>query len=287
MDLYQIRYFVAISETGSFTKAAERLFVSQPSLSAGIKKLEQELGVILYERGGRKAVLTSAGKFFLGKAQTILNEYQTTLQELKGFQTKPTLRLGVLRTLLVESICLLISSFQAQYPNVLIELVDGTTTELQEWLEEGQVDLGITVLNNTEETKNSLTLFQQRRALAVSLNHPFAIKGSVRLKDIDGQPYIDRLHCELWAESRQLLESKDIHPHIVYRADREEWVISLIATGLGIAIMPEWENLAHIAFIPISDLPLHRTVSLVWRISSESEMLEKFCAFAKSHNWQA
>lgn len=81
--LQKIRYFVAIAETGSFTNAAERLSVSQPSLSAGIKKLEQELAVKLLERGGRRAILTPAGKFFLEKAQKILNEYQTTLQELK------------------------------------------------------------------------------------------------------------------------------------------------------------------------------------------------------------
>jgi DNA-binding transcriptional LysR family regulator len=69
MDLYQINYFLAIVETGSFTKAADSLFVSQPSLSAGIKKLEQELGVVLLERGGRKVLLTAAGNLFLEKAK--------------------------------------------------------------------------------------------------------------------------------------------------------------------------------------------------------------------------
>ncbi len=285
MDLYQIRYFVAITETGSFTKAAERLFVSQPSLSAGIKKLEQELGVILFERGGRRAVLTSAGKFFLGKAILILNEYQATLRELKGFHTQPTLRLGTLRAMRIDSLAGLIGTFQAQYPNVLIELLDGTPAELRDWLEQGEIDLGITVLGNSEDTKNSLALFRQRRLLAVSVNHPFAQRGTVQLMDLNEQPYIDRMHCELWGETRQLFESKAFQPRIVYRADREEWVLSLIAAGLGVAIMPKWQNIPAVVYIPIADLPLHRTVSLCWRTRSESDLIDKFCAFATSNNW--
>ncbi|MBV8884141.1 MAG: LysR family transcriptional regulator [Chroococcidiopsidaceae cyanobacterium CP_BM_RX_35] len=282
--MYQIRYFVAIVETGSFTKAAERLFVSQPSLSAGIKKLEQELGVILFERGGRRAVLTSAGKFFLEKATIILNEYQATLRELKGFHTQPTLRLGTLRTIRIDSLAGLIGTFQTQYPNVLIELLDGTPAELQDWLEQGEIDLSMTVLSS-EGTKNSLALFHQRRSLAVSVKHPFAQRGTVQLMDLNGQPYIDRMHCELWGETRELFDSRAFVPRIVYRADREEWVLSLIAAGLGVAIMPEWQNIPAVAYIPIADLPLHRTVSLCWRTRSESDVIDKFCAFATSHNW--
>jgi DNA-binding transcriptional LysR family regulator len=130
-----------------------------------------------------------------------------------------------------------------------------------------------------------LALFQQRRSLAVSVNHPFAQRGTVRLVELDGQPYIDRMHCELWGETRQLFESKACQPRIVYRADREEWVISLIAAGLGVAIMPEWQDIPAVAYIPIVDLPLHRTVSLSWRMGYESDVIEKFCTFAASHDW--
>ncbi len=79
--------------------------------------------------------------------------------------------------------------------------------------------------------------------------------------------------------------SKAFQPRIVYRADREEWVLSLIAAGLGVAIMPEWQNIPAIVYIPIADLPLHRTVSLCWRTRYESDLIDKFCAFATSNNW--
>jgi DNA-binding transcriptional LysR family regulator len=285
MDLYQIRYFLAIAETGGFTKAAERLFVSQPSLSAGIKKLEQELGVTLFERGGRRAVLTAAGKFFLGKATTILNEYQATLRELKGFQNQPTLRLGTLRTIRIASLAGLIGAFQAQHAHVLIELLDGSLTELHDWLEQGEIDLAMTVLDRGEDVKSSLSLFQQRHALAVSVNHPFAQRGTVRLAELHEQPYIDRMHCELWGETRQLFEQKTLQPRIVYRANHEEWVIALIAAGLGIAIMPEWQNIPGIVYIPVADLPLHRVIGLVWRAGQNSVVSDRFRTFAASHGW--
>lgn len=285
MDLYQIRYFLAIVETGGFTKAAERLFVSQPSLSTGIKKLEQEFGVILFERGGRRAVLTPAGKFFLEKAKTILNEYQATLRELKGFHNQPTLRLGTLRTIRINSLSGLIRDFQAQHPNLLIELIDGTIEDLRNWLDEGEIDLAITVLDGREDPKTSTVLFQQRRMLAVSTTHPFAQRGTVRLVDLAGQPFIERLHCELWRETQTLLASKNIQPRIVYRADHEEWVISLVAAGLSMTIMPEWQDILEVTYIPVSDLALQRTIGLIWRTGQASEVIDKCCAFAASHNW--
>lgn len=285
MDLYQIRYFLAIAQTGSFTKAAERLFVSQPSLSAGIKKLEQELGVRLFERGGRRATLTPAGKFFLEKATNILNEYQATLRELKQFHHQPTLRLGILQAIRIASLAGLIRDFQTQHSHVAIELLDGTIEDLNQWLEDGEIDLAITVLDNRKDSKISLALFHQRRLLAVPESHPFARRKTVRLAELDRQPYIDRIHCELCKETRQLFESKDIHPRIVYRADREEWTLALVAAGLGLAIMPEWSNTPAVVYIPIVDLSLQRTVGLVWRSRHESEAIDKFCTFAASHHW--
>ncbi len=285
MDLYQIRYFLAITETGSFTRAAERLFISQPSLSAGIKKLEQELGVKLFERGGRRAIPTPAGKFFLEKAKNILNEYQVTLQALKGFHHQPTLRLGVLRAIRIDSLAKLIRDFQVEHSHLLIELLDGTVENVHQWLEDGEIDLAMTVLNAPEDPKTSLALFHQQRKLAVPASHPLAQRKTVRLIELDGQPYIDRMHCELCRETPQMFESKGIHPHIVYRADNEEWVIALVAAGLGLAIMPEWPNTPAVVYIPLVDLPLKRTVGLVWRSGYESGIIDKFCTFAVSHNW--
>jgi DNA-binding transcriptional LysR family regulator len=286
MDIYQIRYFLAIAETGGFTKAAERLLVSQPSLSAGIKKLEQELDVILFERGGRRAVLTPAGQFFLTKAQSILTEHQSVLRELKTFKAQPILRLGLLRTIRISSFAQLIGDFRQTYPNVAIELQDGGSVELREQLELGEIDLLVTGLDGEEANGNSLPLFRQRIALAVANSHPFAQRKSVRLNELDGQPYIDRMHCKLRATVKQKFEAHGLQHHIVYRADNEDWVIALVAAGLGIAIMAEWRNLPGITYLPISDWSIERTIGLVWRTGHENDSVKAFCKFAASHDWQ-
>ncbi|BAU12338.1 transcriptional regulatory protein LysR family protein [Leptolyngbya sp. NIES-3755] len=285
MDIYQIRYFLAIVETGGFTKAAERLLVSQPSLSAGIKKLEQELGVILFERGGRRAVLTAAGKFFLTKAQSILNDYHAVLHELKTFKTQPILRLGLLRTIRISPFAQLIAAFRQTYPNSAIELQDGDPAALRERLELGEIDLLVTGLDGIEANGNTLPLFRQRIALAVSNTHPFAQRKSVRWSELDGQPYIDRLHCGLRCSVKQQFEAQGLRQNVVYRADNEDWVIALVAAGLGMTVMAEWRDLPGVTYIAIADWEVERTVGLVWRVGQDNDSIKAFCQFAATHDW--
>ena len=286
MDLYQIRYFLAITETGSFTKAAERLYMSQPSLSAGIKKLEKELGVVLFERGGRKVLLTPTGQLFLEKAQNILQEYQSALHMIKGFKDRPTLRLGTLHTIRGCSLARLIGAYRQKHPNVVIELRNGHLEELRELLEDGQIDIAITSLEQNDDLASAQQLFQQPLLLAVPADHAFAQRSSIQLSELDGQPYIERIHCELWRACPQMFESVGIQPQIIYWADHEEWVIALIQVGLGISIMPVWQGLNHLTYIPISDLCLKRTVGLKWRAQQQSDIVDWFRIFAKSHDWQ-
>jgi DNA-binding transcriptional LysR family regulator len=285
MDIYQIRYFLAIVETGGFTKAAERLLVSQPSLSIGIKKLERELAVSLFERGGRRAILTPAGQLFLTKARSILTDYQDILRELKTFKAQPILRLGLLRTIRISGFARLIGAFRQVHPNVAIELKDGGTTELHEQLLVGELDVFVTGLDGMETNGHSLSLFRQRIALAVANSHPFARRKSIRLDELDAEPFIDRMHCKFRETVKQQFMERGLQQHVVYRADNEDWVIALVAAGLGITIMSEWQDLPEITYIPISDWTVNRTIGLVWRAGQDSEAVKTFCRFAASHNW--
>lgn len=285
MDLYQIRYFVTIAQTGNFTKAAERLFVSQPSLSAGIKKLERELGVMLFERGGRRVLLTPAGQFFLAKAEAMLKDYQFMLQDIQKFKEQPTLRLGTLHTLRGCDLAELIGAFRSKHRNVAIELHSGYLENLSDWLEAGDIDLAITWLR-ADESKDSLFLFSQQLMLAVFPSHPFAQRPTVPLMDLNGQPYIERLHCEFWRSGPHLFESAGVEPHIVYSANSEEWVISLIQAGLGMSLMPKWRQLSNLIYVPIDNLSIARTIGLKWRNHHASEAVEWFRKFASNYAWQ-
>ncbi|NET33196.1 MAG: LysR family transcriptional regulator [Cyanothece sp. SIO1E1] len=286
MDLYQIKYFLAIAETGSFTKAADRLFVSQPSLSTGIRKLEQELDVTLFNRGGRGVVMTPAGKLFLEKAQQILTNYQSAVHDLRDFQARPTLRLGTLCTVRISSFSKLVQTFRAHHPNVTIELRDSHLDELRNDLEQDEIDLMMTVLGERENTNNSQFLFQQRLLLAVPHGHPFAQKQTVHVQELDGQPFIERVKCEiLHQKSSKMFADAKIQPQVVYRANNEEWVISLIQAGLGMSIMPEWQNVPGITYVPIAEISAIRTVGLKWRVQGNLKLIDGFRAFATRYEW--
>lgn len=285
MDLSQLRYFLAIIETQGFTKAAERLFVSQPSLSAGIKKLEQELGVVLFERGGRRAVLTPAGKLFLEKARNIINEYQSALTTLKDFQQHPTLRLGVVCTLRISVISSLVSAFRVIHPHITIELKDTHVNNLNHLLEQGEVDLILTVLNSDDNQNASVKLFQQQLLLAVPTIHPFAQREEINISELDGQPYIERVNCEFWRENPLIYKSVGVKIQTVYLANQEEWVIHLIQTGLGMSFMPVWSNLSGIKYISISEFNICREVGLKWKGEQNSQLVHLFCAFAATQNY--
>ncbi|MDJ0747477.1 MAG: LysR family transcriptional regulator [Xenococcaceae cyanobacterium MO_167.B27] len=196
MDLYQINYFIAIAEYGGFSIAAEHLNVSQPSLSNGIKKLEKELGVVLFERGGRRALLTPAGQSFVEQAKKIREQYRSALNKIRDFQARPILKLGVVCSLRISSITNLVSRFRLQYPHIALELRDSHIDEINYWLEEGEIDLALTVLRGNENPKIALNLFQQSLRLAVPETHPFAQRDTISLAELDGQPYIKRINCE-------------------------------------------------------------------------------------------
>ncbi|MGD1909791.1 MAG: LysR family transcriptional regulator [Rivularia sp. (in: cyanobacteria)] len=285
MDLSQIRYFLAIIETKGFTKAAESLFVSQPSLSAGIKKLEQELGVVLFERGGRQAVLTPAGKLFLEKARNIVNEYQSALSTLKDFQEHPTLRLGVICTLRISVISSLVSAFRVIHPHISIELKDSYASNLNNWLEEGEVDLILTVLGSEENPNTSVKLFQQDLLLAVPTIHPFAEREEIGVLELNGQPYIERVNCEFWRENPLVYKSAGVKTRPVYLANQEEWVIHLIQTGLGMSFMPVWSHLSGIKYISISEFNLSRQVGIKWKSEQNSELVNLFSTFAAAQDY--
>src|SRR5262249_21325132 len=152
MDIYQIRYFLAVVDAGNFSRAAERVHVTQPTLSTGIKKLEDELGVALFERSNREVKLTVAGEQFVARARTISREMEQAKDEIKAFRTQAVLRIGALKTLPMDSVAELVRGFRQEHPEVLIELTDGTDDEVRARLRLDQIDLVITALRPTDKT---------------------------------------------------------------------------------------------------------------------------------------
>ncbi|MDJ0597900.1 MAG: LysR family transcriptional regulator [Crocosphaera sp.] len=286
MNLDQIHYFLAIVETESFTQAAEKLLLSQPSLSSAIKKLERELGVILFDRGGRRTTLTPAGEVFLTKARQILEDYEQALYQLRDFHKQPTLRLGILSTLSIASVAGLIRCFRQEHPDIILELRSSHADDLDRCLAEKEIDLAITALNETDNTETSLTLFNQHFLLGVPSIHPFAQREIINLNELDNQPYIQRINCEFWRADPLIYESAGVYPNMIYRADCEEWVIALIQAGFGMSVMPEWKNLSNVVYVDIEEMNLERTVGLKWNSKHNLNVVSLFCDLAAQQDWQ-
>ena len=146
IETYQLRYFLAVVETGSFTKAAERVFVTQPTLSAGIKKLETTLNSKLFDRSAKRVFLTESGTRFVPHAKSILYQLNLAESEIQATDRPQLLRLGILMTIPAKIIQSIITSFRQEFSGVVFELFEGTEQEIANRLDQGKIDIALTIM---------------------------------------------------------------------------------------------------------------------------------------------
>ncbi len=279
MNLNQLRYFVEVAETNSFTQASENLFITQPSLSVSIQKLEKNLGVKLINRG-KNMILTSSGKYLLEHSKVILAEVELLERKLRrSCENKNILRIGILHSLSISAVLELISSFSKVYSNILIEQISGSMMELEEWLEKKSIDLAFGIFKESKKDYLLQRLFSQNYQVTVSKNHPLAQKKSLSFSDLDGLPYIERVQCEIRDDLQSLFAAKKVMPKVVCRTVHDQLSHNLVLEGKGIAIMPVREKKSNILHLPFSDVDLTRQVFLISKSNNNSEAINLFYEF--------
>jgi DNA-binding transcriptional LysR family regulator len=285
MELYQIRHFISVVETGSFTKAARREAVSQPAISASIAKLEAELEIKLLERRRSSVVATPAGMRLLEAGKTMLYVGNTVKAELKAFTTPKLLRIGILQSLSSQQVSKLLCSFRRDKPLVAIELSDGTCEQLARLLDQGKLDTILTIFERDPSKFGSRILFDEPYVLAVPKSHRFAGRQAVTLADLHNEPFIVRTGCDKFQDASDALDSRGIKIKVVYRTDQDDRAFALVAAGIGVAFTPAHFVVPEVKQVPVSDLGIGRTIGLLWRRETEDEHLEEFIRFAESHSW--
>ncbi len=241
-ELYQLRYFLAVVETGSFTKAAERSYVTQPTLSAGIQKLENSLNVKLFNRSNRRVYLTEAGSQFVERAKSILHQCTLAELELHEIEAPRVLRLGALMTIPATRIASLISAFRDAESGVVIELFEGTEQEISNRLDSGGMDIAITILRGaavSNSDRPSVPLYEEGYVLALPQDHSLAKGEVVEGKALANQPTIVRTRCEILSETSRYFTDQNVRPRLVYRTPQDERALTMVAAGLGFTTLPE------------------------------------------------
>lgn len=241
MELHQLRYFVAVAEQGNFTRAAERSFVTQPSLSQQIIKLEEELGHKLFHRLGRKAVLTEAGAVFLERARRILNEVEDAAKEVRD---DPALgrriAVGSIPTLAPYLLPQLLDRCRTQFPNLLVHTREAFRGPLLDAVIAGELDFALVALPVEDHRLSVESLFTEPLLLAVGRSHPLGKRDSVSATDLQDETFIMLgSGSTLASQVQQFCGDHNFEPKIGHRCAQVATVKSLVALGLGISILPQ------------------------------------------------
>lgn len=284
MNLTLIRYFMAVAETGSFTRGAERANVTQPTLSAGIKRLEESLGAALFERS-RTPQLTPAGARFLPRARLLLQEWTAARRELRqeGRPMRLRLRLGYIPGLPQHRLTALLGSFTAAHPDVALEILEAPAATLTRRLDLGRIDAAILPLHDDGE---GLTLFRQRYLLAVPPKHPLARRSSAKISDLQDQPFVIRPQAEIMPAAEKLFDGLNVRPRIIGRAESDAALLALVEAGIGLALLPHWLASDVVATLTLPELRDMHRIGLRWRDDSHAA-LTQLRDFAAGHDWDA
>lgn len=289
MELQQLRLFLAAAESKSFTRGAKRAFVSQPALSASIAKLEGELGVRLFTRNKRSVVLTPAGQTLFKRATQIVNECNRARDELKNHDQQRMLRLGVVNTLSIANIARLIEPYRRENSSLKLQVFDVSSEEMERLAESGRIDLSLTLLperpENGRHCSHSKRLFSESYRVAMAANHHLSALPSLRLVDLQNEPFVSRSHCEYRHMLREALKTAGVRLNVAYVTDQDDRALSLVEQGVGIAIVPEHYESPNVVKRPITELSATRSIGFKWGESENQTEIDRFIAFALTVRW--
>ncbi len=285
IENYQLKYFLAVVETGSFTKAAERVYVTQPTLSAGIKKLETNLGTRLFDRSAKRVFLTENGTRFVERAKAVLHQLNLAEAAMKTEDTPKLLRLGILMTIPSQSVQQILQHFYREEAGLITELFEGTEQEILNRMDEGRIDLALTVLRPGTKNK-TISLYKESYSLAIANHHPLANAKSINPSALANEPTIVRSRCEVLSETSRFFTDRNVRPRLVYRTAQDERALAMVAAGVGFTTMPDHYRAEGVTRLRMDGYDIEREIGFVFsehHLSGEkSELLERFVTLTKS-----
>lgn len=273
MEIRQLRYFVAVAELNSFTRAAERCFVSQPSLSQQIIKLEEFLGVELIDRGGRTMQLTDAGHWLYARAVEILGGIDEAERRLRGLNDEPRhIHIGLIPTIAPFVIDRLLRGIADTHgANLPIRIHEDVSDRLIDAISAGGLDFAIIALPWRHASRvHTSPLWRESLLLMLPVDHPLAASDAVPAAAVRDLPFVSLgdMHC-LSEHVHLYCDHHRFEPDIVSRAAQLPTLQQLVAAGHGVAMVPAMAaaDLSDSATVvrPIADDPPQREIAVAWR----------------------
>ena len=265
MEINQLRYVCAIAETGSFSRAAERCHVAQPSLSQQVLKLEEDLGAKLFDRLGRSVRLTEAGRGFLPHARSILHQMEAarTGVEDKRTDVRGSVAAGVIPTIAPYLMPSYIAAFARKHPEAKLRLVEETTPVLVESLRNLSIDLAILALPLRHKEFEMFPLLTEPLFAVLPKDHPRAAAKSMALKDLRGEPFVMLRdgHCFRDLSVATCARAR-ITPRIAFESGQFSSLLGMVAAGVGVSLVPQMAVDRNIPcqYIRLSDASATRTI---------------------------
>jgi DNA-binding transcriptional LysR family regulator len=270
MELQQLRYVVAIAETNSFTRAAERCHVVQPALSHQIARLERELGAKLFERTSRRVRLTPAGGAFLPAARQCLDAAERAVAELAAAvgEVRGRLAVGLIPTVAAVDIPGALSDFRRRYPEVRISLRVGASDDLAEEVRQGTIELAFLGLPTTARLQGVVAheLARDRLVAVVALDHPLANEPTVSLRRLSSEVFVDlpagsagRIQSDL------AFSAAGLGREVAFEVTTADYIARLVEPGLAVAMLPSAyvPRLSCVTTVEVTDAPA-RIEYVIW-----------------------
>jgi LysR family cyn operon transcriptional activator len=242
LDIRHLRYFLAVAEAGSFSRAADRLGISQPSVSQQMRDLEAGLRVPLFQRRGRRILLTPRGLIFQEHARAVLHQLENFLQELNSEpgELRGALHLGVIPVLNVPLVPQLLGSFTGDYPAISITVEEISSTEIETALEEGRMDVGLGFLTRHSPNLRYERLCTDQFTLIVAQNHPWANRRVVHFSELHQHRLLQLPDTFVMRRmTDEICRKHQVRPHVIAEINAIETLLRSLGPSQAAALMPK------------------------------------------------
>ncbi|MDW3789914.1 LysR family transcriptional regulator [Staphylococcus saprophyticus] len=242
MEIKQMKYFVEVVKNGGMTRASKHLYIAQSTISKNIKSIEDEFNVTLFDRRKKHIILTDIGQIFYDKcveALAILDDLSLEMDDVTNIE-RGHIRLGVSAIMDVRLFTESLNQFHSMYPNVTYEVVEGGGKAVEFYLNNDEIDVGITTLPVDDDIYHAVPLYKEKLMLVVDKNSKYAKQSAVYLGDLKNERFI-MLHDDYYIKD-QIIEScrkVGFHPKVVAKMAQITFIENMILDGIGVSILPE------------------------------------------------